>query len=86
MPFDKSSDIPPDAEWSEITNSDFAVKTSHTKIYELSWARNAYDGSMTRKSWRVFTDASTNLPNKIQWFKQSESDPQPILESIIVIE
>jgi len=86
MPFRTPSDIPANARWSEITDSELTVKTSNTKVYELSWAEKAYDGSTTQKSWRIFTDASTNLPQKIQWFKQSVSDPQPVLESIMIIE
>jgi hypothetical protein len=86
MPFRTPSDIPADARWFEITDSELTVKTSNTKVYELSWAENAYDGSKTQKSWRIFTDTSTNLPHKIQWFKQSASDPQPVVESIMVIE
>jgi len=86
MPFDKSSDIPLGATWSEITDSEIAVKAGNTKVYELSCTEDAYDGSTTRKSWWIFTDTSTNLPRKIQWFKQSASDPQPVLESIVIIE
>ncbi len=86
MPFRTPSDIPADAKWSEITDSELAVKTANTKVYELSWAENAYDGSTTQKSWRIFMETSTNLPQKIQWFKQSASDPQPVLESIMIIE
>ncbi|MGD0573700.1 MAG: hypothetical protein ABSB11_11875 [Sedimentisphaerales bacterium] len=86
MPFDKSSDIPPDAKWSEITDSGLAVNTANTKVYELSWAENVYVGSTTQKSWRIFMETSTNLPQKIQWFKQSASDPQPVLESTMIIE
>jgi hypothetical protein len=86
MPFRTPTDIPADARWSEITDSELAVKTGNTKVYELSWAENAYDGSMTQKSWRIFMETSTNLPRKIQWFKQSASDPQPVLESIMIIE
>jgi hypothetical protein len=86
MPFRTPSDIPADARWSEVTDSGLAVKTSNTKVYELSWARNAYDGSMTQKSWRIFTNTSTNLPQKIQWFKQSASDSEPVPESVMIIE
>jgi alkylated DNA repair dioxygenase AlkB len=86
MPFRTPTDIPADARWSEITDSELTVKAGNTKVYELSWTENAYDGSITQKSWRIFTDNSTNLPQKIQWFKQSASDPQPVLESIMVIE
>ena len=86
MPFNTPSEIPADARWSEITNYEIAVKTSNTKVYELSWARNNYSGSTTQRSWRIFTDTSTKLPQKIQWFKQSASDPQPVLESTMIIE
>jgi hypothetical protein len=86
MPFDKSSDIPPDATWSEITNFDHSTGVDNMKVYELRWTEKTLRGLTSQRIWRVFTDASTNLPNKIQWFKQSESDLQPILESIMVIE
>ena len=86
MPFSSPSEIPTDAKWSEITNSDLAVKTSNTKVYELRWAEKTLRGLTSQRIWRVFTDASTNLPNKIQWFKQSASDPGPVLESTMIIE
>ncbi|MFA5251319.1 MAG: hypothetical protein WC454_01890 [Phycisphaerae bacterium] len=86
MPFRTPSDIPADARWSEITDSEIAVKTGSTKVYELSWVRKTYYGATVQRSWRVFMDASTNLPLKIQWFKQSASDPGPVVGSIMVIE
>jgi hypothetical protein len=86
MPFRTPTDIPANARWSEIADSELTAKTSNTKVYELSWAEKTYDGSTTQKSWRIFTDASTNLPQKIQWFKQSVSDPKPVLESIMITE
>jgi hypothetical protein len=86
MPFRTPSDIPADAKWSEIADSELAVKTGNTKVYELSWAENTYDGSKIQRIWRIFTDASANLPQKIQLFKQLTSDPQPVLESIMIIE
>ncbi|MGA2091841.1 MAG: hypothetical protein ABSH16_00340 [Sedimentisphaerales bacterium] len=86
MPFDKSSDIPPDAEWSEITDFNHSTGVDNMKVYKLRWTEKTLRGLTSQRIWRVFTDASTDLPSKIQWFKQSESDPQPILESIMVIE
>jgi hypothetical protein len=86
MPFDKSSGIPPDAKWSEITDFDHSDGVDNMKVYELKWSEKTLQGLTSQRIWRVFTDASTDLPNKIQWFKQSESDPQPILESIMVLE
>ncbi len=86
MPFRTPSDIPADAKWSEVTDSEQAVKTSNTKVYELSWAEKIYGGSLIRRSLRIFTDTSTNLPQKIELFTQSAFSTEPILESIMIIE
>ena len=86
MPFSKSSDIPKDAKWSEITLSDSQSADQNTKLYELSWTEKASNEYMVQRSWRVFTDESTKLPKKVQWFKQLASDDQPVLESTMVIE
>ena len=86
MPFDKSSDIPPDAIWSEITDFDHSTGVDNMKVYELRWTEKTLRGLTSHRIWRVFTDASTNLPHKIQWLKQSESAPQPVLESTMIIE
>jgi len=86
MPFRTPSDIPADANWSEITDSELAVKTGNTKVYELSWTENISNGLKIQRSWRIFMDASTNLPQKMQLFIQLPSAPQPVIESIMIIE
>jgi hypothetical protein len=86
MPFSSSSDIPADAKWSEIEDYAPSTVAENTKAYELDWTEKAYDGSTTQRTWRVFVDVSTGLPRKIQWFKLSASDTQPVLELIMVIE
>jgi hypothetical protein len=85
MPFSTPIDIPPGARWSEITDFDNSTANNNMKIYELRWAEKAYDGSVVQKIWRVSIDVSTKLPQNVQWFKQSASDPQPVLESTMVI-
>jgi hypothetical protein len=86
MPFRTPSDIPADAKWTEIADSELAVKTGNTKVYELSWAENISNGPKIQRSWRIFTEASTNLPQKMQLFIQMPSAPQPVIESIMIIE
>jgi len=86
MPFSKSSDIPSDAMWSEIDSSNLRTIVDNTKVYELRWTEKAYDGTTVQRSWRVFTDASTNLPQKVQWFRQLASDAQPVLKLTMLIE
>jgi predicted anti-sigma-YlaC factor YlaD len=86
MPFDKSSDIPPDAIWSEITDFDHSTGVDNMKVYELRWTEKTLRSLTSHRICRVFTDASTNLPQKIQSFKQSASDSQPVMESTMIIE
>ena len=86
MPFPTPFDIPDGSKWSEMTDSGLAFESTNTEVYELSWSETVSDGSTIQRGRRIFTDASTNLPQKIQYFKQEASDPEPVLESIMIIE
>jgi hypothetical protein len=86
MPFRTPSDIPAGWKWSEITDSSLVSKNSNIKVYELSWPQVISNGSTTTRSRRIFVDVSTNLPQKIQNFKQDAFDPEPVLETFTIIE
>jgi hypothetical protein len=86
MPFSSPSDIPAEAKWSEITVSDNAYNSGFTKAYELSWPVNTSNDLVVQRKWRVFMDTSGNLPQKVQLFIQIESDPEPVLESFMIID
>ena len=86
MTFAKPSDIPGGSKWSEITDSSLVSKNSNIKVYELSWPQVASNGSTITRSRRIFVDVSTNLPQKIQHFKQDAFDPEPVLETFTIIE
>ena len=86
MPFSTPTGIPPDAAWSEITDFNNSAANNNIKLYELRWAEKTYDGSTVQRIWRVSTDASTKLPKNIQWLKQLASAPQPVLDSVMIIE
>jgi hypothetical protein len=86
MPFQTLSNVPVDAKWSEITDSDITVNAGNMKVYELSWSETGVDGSARRRSLRIFTDSSKNLPYKIQTFSQIDSDPQLVTESVRIFE
>lgn len=86
MPFRTPSEIPADAKWSEITDSEPTDKVGHTKVYELSWPESTINGPKVQRTWRIFIDTSTNLPQKTQLFIQSPSEPQPVMETVFIIE
>jgi hypothetical protein len=86
MPFRTPSDISADAKWSEIRDPRLNLNAVNTKVYELSWDDKASYGSTIKRILRIFSDSSTNLPKKIQWFNQSLSDSEPVLESVMIIE
>jgi hypothetical protein len=86
MPFPTPTDIPAGSKWSEMTDSGLAAANGNTEVYELSWSETTSIGSTIQRSRRIIADALTNLPQKIQYFKQEASDPEPVLESIVIIE
>jgi hypothetical protein len=86
MTFAKPSDIPAGSKWSEITDSSLVSKNSNIKVYELSWPQVTSNGPAIQRSQHLFIDVSTNLPQKIRYFKQDASDHEPVLETFMIIE
>jgi len=84
MPFYAISEIPKGAEWKRIDDKN--IKTSdEIEVYELQWSEKVNDDTVFRK-WRVFADAKTNLPRKVEWYRKSSFDDEYILKSISTVE
>jgi hypothetical protein len=84
MPFYAISEIPKGAEWKRIDDKN--IKTSdEMEVYELQWSEKVNDDTVFRK-WRVFADAKTNLPQKVEWYRKSSFDGEYILKSISTVE
>lgn len=85
MPFNSVSDIPPDAGWSRVDDTSTDT-VNGIEVYDLTWSKKAYDGSVEFRKWRVYADSETNLPRKVEWYRISAADGEYILSSTMVVE
>ena len=85
VPFYDISEIPPDAELNPADDAILEV-VEGIEIYDLKWAERKYGGSVVFKKWRVFADAKTSLPQRVEWYKRFADDAEFVLETVMVIE
>jgi len=86
MPFESSSQTPPGAEWTEVTNAEPAAIHGGVDIYELSWSQQINSDLSSPKKWRVFLDPASGLPKRAEWYVWNTDDGCYILETVMVIE
>ena len=85
MPFNDISEIPLDSKLHPI-NDEILEVAEGIEIYELTWPkRKKLSGSAEFKIWRVFVDAKTSLPQKVEWYTKLD-DAELLLETVMVIE
>lgn len=83
MPFHDISDIPQDAEWNHVADEDAGKRI---EVYDLTWIKKDYGGSVLFQKCRVFVDPRTILPRKIHRYQKSSADSEYTLESIREVE
>jgi hypothetical protein len=86
VPFYDISDVPQDAEWSRVADNGLEDITKGTEVYDLTWIERKHIGFVTFRKWRVFANAETNLPQKVEWYKKLAANDEFALETIMVVE
>ncbi len=84
-PFSDISEISEDAEWNRVDNENLEVAEG-IEIYDLKWTKRKYGGSTEFKKWRIFVDAKTSLPQKVEWYTRFADDAEVVLETVKVVE
>lgn len=85
MPFDSISGLPENAELSRVADEDLETYTEGIEVYELTWDRKKYGGSVTSWKWRAFVDADTNLPQRAEWYVKLTAETDYILDSVMIV-
>ena len=85
LPFYDISEIPPGAEWRHVDDQILEVAEG-IEIYDLKWTERKYGGSAELKKWRVFADAKTSLPQRVEWYTRVADDAEFVLETVMVVE
>ena len=70
MPFYDISEIPPGAEWSQVTDEALTTAERDIEVYDLTWVRKRYGGSDEFLKWRFFVDSKTKLPQRTEFFEK----------------
>ena len=86
MPFYDISEIPPGAEWSQVTDEALKTAERDTEVYDLTWVRKRYGGSDEFLKWRFFVDSKTKLPQRTEFYEKSPTDSQYTLTSTALVE
>jgi hypothetical protein len=86
MPFYDISDVPQDAEWSHVADNSLQDITKGTEVYDLTWIERKHIGFVVYRKWRVFANAETNLPQRIEWYEKSATDSEYTLSPVMTVE
>ncbi len=86
MPFYDLSVVPEDAEWSRVIDDGLEAITKGVEVYDLTWVEKKYGGSVIFWKWRVFAEAETNLPRRVEWYKKFAANDEFELRTVMVVE
>ena len=86
MPYNRISEIPPDAEWSRVADDEPETSINNTEIYELKWIEKDYTSPPIFKKWQFTIDSETNLPHRIEVYRKSYPDNTYTLKSTTEVE
>ena len=84
MPYNDISEIPPGSQLHRV-DDEIPEAAEGIEIYDLNLTKATYGSSVFRK-WRVFADAKTSLPRRVEWYKKFTDDAEFELETVMVVE
>lgn len=84
VPFSDMSHIS-GAQWIRVEDSEIETTMSGTKVYDLTWTeRNTTFEAIRFRKWRVFVDAGTKLPKRVEWYSKFEPEGEYKFETFSV--
>ncbi len=85
IPFSDISHIS-GAQWIRVEDSEIETTMSGTKVYDLTWTeRNTTFGAIRLRKWRVFVDAGTKSPKRVEWYSKFEPEGEYKFETFSVV-
>ncbi len=86
LPFYDISEIPPGAEWSQVTDEALKTAERDIEVYDLTWVRKWYGGSDRFLKLRVFVDSRTKLPQRTKFYEKLPAGTTYDLTSVKKVE
>lgn len=84
MPFSGITNVPQGAQWNRVDDKDIETPIPDTEAYDLTWNKKVPNTEFWK--WRVFVDATTNLPKRTEWYRKAAIENQYALVSATVVE
>ena len=85
-PFSDMKDVPMSARWTRVIDPAVVAVIPGSAVYDLVWIQPvATSEKGAHKKLRVFVDAGTHLPRRVESYGKSEPEQQYTLESFIIV-
>lgn len=85
LPFRATSKIPSNARWSPATGEALEASSKDFEVYDLTWIQQDYSGPSIFRKWRLFVDAGTSLPHRIEIHRKSTTDSDYNLTNVFEV-
>jgi len=86
LPFYDISEIPPGAEWSQVTDEALKTAERDIEVYDVTWVGKKHGGSDEFLKWRVFVDSRTKLPQRTEFYEKLPAGTTYDLTSVKKVE
>ena len=85
-PFADVKDVPERARWNRVNDPAADAVVPGCAVYDLEWLQPATvsEASIHRR-WRLFVDAKTHLPRRVESYAKSESEREYTLEYFVMV-
>jgi hypothetical protein len=86
FPFSEAADVPENAQWSSVDQSQVATRVPETRVYDLAWtAAGAAPEALAYRKCRLFVDIRTHLPRRAEWYAKSMPQDEYTFETFTVV-
>lgn len=87
MPFPDITDVPEDAKWYKISDTNINAVSPGTEVFELTWQANNSIGEIEPRKWRCYLDPQKHLPFRIERYAkiQGTDSDEFVIKSIVEV-
>lgn len=85
-PFSGMKDVPGSARWNRVIDPAVVAVIPGSAVYDLVWIQPVVTSERgAHKKLRVFVDAGTHLPRRVESYSKAEPEQQYALESFMIV-
>ncbi|MEN6306629.1 MAG: hypothetical protein ABFD91_02635 [Anaerohalosphaeraceae bacterium] len=82
MPFNSIRDLPATYSWVQVEGA--AQAGDNQQVYDLQWGQSDNPKGQIARRWRGFLNASTMLPDRIEWWEQLPNQKEQLMMQMVI--